>query len=312
MKNSAFHTKLLFITTTLFVSAFFPVFWVSLWNTVATSVVDEAWVLTDTYEKSIIDSIIALEQETTAQIAVVTVDSLEWRAIFDVWLDLARYWTDDSEDVEAFIEKGVVDQWVWNNKYDNWIIVLVAPQERERNIQVGDWLEWRIPDAVAKRMGQQILVPAFRQESYGEWLIELVNAMGNEIKKESSDREETDTDEHGVTVADLFIVYFVLVLFFGPLLKAYLKTDNEKYYWAWIGSVFLTALGWLWVWWWALWLLIPVFLLLLFTLFAEQTSWTWWSGWSYWWWFSSGWRWWWSFSSWWWWSFSGWWASWSW
>jgi len=47
-------------------------------------------------------------------------------------------------------------------------LIIIAPNERQRRIDVGYGLEATIPDAIAFRIGSQILPDYFRQEEYGE------------------------------------------------------------------------------------------------------------------------------------------------
>lgn len=271
-------------------------------------VTDQAWVLTDQEEALLESNIQSIVNNTSAEIAVVIVDSLWWRDPFDVSLDFARYLTDDQEVIDQREEI----EWVWSKDYNNWVVVLVAPNDRKRYIQIWYWLEWAIPDALAKRMWEQILVPAFREEQYGEWLEELVQELALVIEWESTNRNIESLDEPA-PLFEVFVMLTIVIFFFWPFIKPFLKTDKEKYIWSWTGwwvlgilSSFIVWLSWL-------WLIIPLIIIFLIIFFGEPwkgsiggRSWwgysSWWSSSSFGWWFSG-------FS---WWSFGWWWAWWSW
>lgn len=86
----------------------------------------------------------AFEQETTHQIAVLTVPSLE------------------GEPIEAFSLR-VAEAWKLGQKgLDNGILLLVAAQDRQARIEVGYGLEGAVPDAIAKRVLEDVIFPRFR------------------------------------------------------------------------------------------------------------------------------------------------------
>jgi len=92
--------------------------------------------------------LVAYNDSTTSQIAVVTVPTLDGNDIADYAQKLYESWGIGSK----------------NN--NNGILVLVAIKERQARIQTGYGLEGAVPDALAKRIISNTLVPAFRQNQY--------------------------------------------------------------------------------------------------------------------------------------------------
>ena len=92
--------------------------------------------------------LVAYNDSTTSQIAVVTVPTLDGNDIADYAQKLYQSWGIGSK----------------NN--NNGILVLVAIKERQARIQTGYGLEGAVPDALAKRIISNTLVPAFRQNQY--------------------------------------------------------------------------------------------------------------------------------------------------
>jgi len=84
------------------------------------------------------------ERETTHQIAVLTVPSLEGEPIEVFSLRVAEAW--------QLGQKGL----------DNGILLLVAVQDRQARIEVGYGLEGVVPDVIAKRVLEDVILPHFR------------------------------------------------------------------------------------------------------------------------------------------------------
>lgn len=92
--------------------------------------------------------LVAYNDSTSSQIAVVTVPNLDGDDIADYAQQLYEKW--------GIGQKGK----------NNGILILVAQQEHTARIQTGYGLEGAVPDAIAKRIISNTLVPAFRQNQY--------------------------------------------------------------------------------------------------------------------------------------------------
>jgi uncharacterized protein len=100
-----------------------------------------------------------LREKTGAQLAVVTLKSLEGGQIDDFTVKLFQRW-------------GVGDK-----DKKNGILLLVAIQDRKARIEVGYGLEPILPDALAGRILNEQLFPAFRQQRYADGLTGAVNRI---------------------------------------------------------------------------------------------------------------------------------------
>jgi len=90
------------------------------------------------------------EAETTHQLAVLTVPSLE------------------GEDIESFSLR-VAEAWQLGHEgRDNGLLLVVAPADRRWRVEVGYGLEGVVPDAVAARIGRERMVPLFREGRMAE------------------------------------------------------------------------------------------------------------------------------------------------
>jgi len=105
---------------------------------------DRAQVLSAAQADALERKLAAFEQETTHQIAVLTVPSLEGDPIEDFAIRVVDAWKLGREDA------------------DNGILVLVAPNDRQVRIEVGRGLEGVVPDAIASRIIRNQMIPRFQ------------------------------------------------------------------------------------------------------------------------------------------------------
>lgn len=110
-----------------------------------------------------------LQDKTTVQLAVVTIDNLQQRG----------YGTVDEAAVKLFEAWGIGQK-----GKDNGLLILVSVQDRKWRIEVGYGLEGTIPDAIAASYGRNILVPRFRQGEYGQGILDLSVALIARIAEE--------------------------------------------------------------------------------------------------------------------------------
>jgi len=145
--------------------------------------------------------LVSYNDSTTSQIAVVTVPTLGGNDIADYAQKLYESWGIGSK----------------NN--NNGILVLVAIQERTARIQTGYGLEGAVPDALAKRIISNTLVPAFRQNQYYAGLDratdQLIALARGEYKADPAQtpRSRGRRDRTG-SGAGFWIIIGVLVLVF--------------------------------------------------------------------------------------------------
>lgn len=107
-------------------------------------VVDKAGLLTPATERQISAALQSLRQQGGAQIAVLTVKDLDGLAIEDASIQVTDQWKLGSESA------------------DNGVLLMVAASERSMRIEVGQGLEGNIPDAYARRIIDDAMVPLFR------------------------------------------------------------------------------------------------------------------------------------------------------
>jgi uncharacterized protein len=90
----------------------------------------------------------AFDKESSTQIAVVLVPTLNGRGISDYNVELGRAWG------------------VGNKKYNNGVVLLIAKQDRKMDIAVGYGLEGELTDLTAQQIITQEIRPRFKAEDF--------------------------------------------------------------------------------------------------------------------------------------------------
>ena len=132
-------------------------------------VVDQAGLLTAEREAALTERLEALEAQTSDQLVVVTVDSLEGRPIEDYGYQLGRAWG------------------IGQEGRDNGVLLIVAPNERKVRIEVGYGLEPVLTDALSARIIHDEILPAFRTGGFERGVTQGVDAIIGQL---TLDREE--------------------------------------------------------------------------------------------------------------------------
>jgi uncharacterized protein len=105
---------------------------------------DQAGVLSAERARTLEGKLARFEAETTHQIAILTVPTLAGEPIESFALRVAETWQ------------------LGHAGLDNGILLLVVPEDRTARIEVGYGLEGVVPDAVAKRVLEDVMFPRFR------------------------------------------------------------------------------------------------------------------------------------------------------
>lgn len=127
---------------------------------------DYAGVMTQSQAQTLEAQLAQFEQDTGHQVAVLTIPTL------------------DGDDLEGFSIR-VAENWKIGKKgFDNGVILLVAVKDRKLRLEVGYGLEGVLPDAIAKRITSDYIVPHFRAQDYAGGIIAGVDAVLKVIKQE--------------------------------------------------------------------------------------------------------------------------------
>jgi uncharacterized protein len=127
-------------------------------------VVDLAGVV-DAGTRARLEALLAeLEAKTTAQVVVLTLDSLDGEAIDAFSVDLAH------------------NRWRLGQKgKDNGVLLTVAVRDRRYRVEVGSGLEGLLPDSLVGSIGRERLVPAFRRGDFGGGIAAMAGAIAEVV-----------------------------------------------------------------------------------------------------------------------------------
>lgn len=112
-------------------------------------VVDMAGVMNGNVETRLNAVLRELERKTTAQVLVLTVETLDGEEIRGFGLRMAEKW--------KLGQKGK----------DNGALLVIAVKDRQYTLETGYGLESILPDSMVGSLGRQYLVPNFRKGDYG-------------------------------------------------------------------------------------------------------------------------------------------------
>ena len=128
---------------------------------------DFAGVISKEYKEKLNSLIEELEQKTTAEIAVVTVDSI-------------------SPYGEIEYARLLFDNWKPGKKgKDNGVLALLAIKERRWRIETGYGVEGILPDGICGEIGRNYMAPFLKQANYGEGLYQGVLKISQVIAKDA-------------------------------------------------------------------------------------------------------------------------------
>jgi uncharacterized protein len=134
----------------------------------ANPVVDLAGIIDEAVETKINRYLRELELKTTAQMAILTVKSLEGQTIEEFSLNIAH------------------DKWKLGQKgKDNGVLLVVATNARKYRIEVGYGLEGALPDSLVGGIGRQYIVPYFKKGDYSTGIYTATLAIANKIASEA-------------------------------------------------------------------------------------------------------------------------------
>ncbi len=106
-----------------------------------------------------------LETQTTAQMVVLTLNSLE------------------GEPIEDFSHQTAVKWGIGQKGKDNGVLLTVAVKDKKYRIEVGYGLEGPLPDSLVGSIGRQYLVPHFRKGDFAGGIVAAASEMAKIISR---------------------------------------------------------------------------------------------------------------------------------
>lgn len=160
---------------------------------------DNTDILSEFVENQLIEELYLLEQDTSVEIGILTIHSLEGE-------NLEMYAN------EVFREWGIGQQ-----DKDNGLLLFIVLEDKEVRIEVGYGLEGSVTDAVSSQIIRNIVIPAFRDGNYEQGVVDAVAQLDRAVRQEgildTIDQENIYSPGFGDKIADYFSKPFTLFIF---------------------------------------------------------------------------------------------------
>ena len=163
---------------------------------------DFALILSPSAASQLENSLETFERETSNQILVVTMPSLEGGSLEDFSIRLAEKWKAGTQ------------------KKDNGAILLIFKEDRAVRIEVGYGLEGALPDIICSQIIQNQIVPAFRAGDYDKGVLSAVESMMAATRGEYKAEPKRDMGNWQSYAYFLMLLYFILPPLFYAVLFA--------------------------------------------------------------------------------------------
>lgn len=172
---------------------------------------DLANVITEADSQEMLSRAVALQQKTTAQVVVVTVEDLDGKEISDYALELGRSW-------------GVGDE-----NEDNGVVILLSENDREIYIAVGYGLEGALPDSKTGRIIDSYGLQYLREDNFSKGLLEVSKAIINETYIEYGQEPEAgyvpiellsqteNEDEGSIKILISWVILIIIIILFSRI-----------------------------------------------------------------------------------------------
>lgn len=159
---------------------------------------DYAGLLSDPVRSRLEETLRSFDVQTSNQLTVAIFKSLEGESLEDFSIHLAEKWKPGTA------------------KHDNGVILLIFAEDHKVRIEVGYGLEGALPDAIASRIIQEKITPAFRAQDFDRGVSDAVEAIIAATKGEYKPSPTANTDDwvqkHAGVLLMLLIFYLVFPL----------------------------------------------------------------------------------------------------
>jgi uncharacterized protein len=190
---------------------------------------DFTGLLSEQEQMTLNNKLLQFNNETSTQIYIVTYDDLQGFDIDDYGDRLGQKW-------------GIGQQ-----GRDNGILILVSPATRKMTIRTGYGLEGAVPDAIASRLINDVITPAFREQQYYAGLDSAANVLMSLTRGEFTADEYLQSggeDKPGIVFALIILFIFAFVFISGSRKQRVYSAGHSIPWWLLLGSGSSKDSGW--------------------------------------------------------------------
>lgn len=128
-------------------------------------------------------------------------------------------------DIESY-SISVAEKWQLGRKgQDQGLLMVIAPAERRMRLEVGYGLEGDITDAFSRQVLDDVVVPYFRKQRYGDGLMLATQAIAEKLKLEGLDApvknplaKSSGRSTPAKLIVLLFLIFWLMLFFRGLFL----------------------------------------------------------------------------------------------
>lgn len=160
--------------------------------------------------KSLEKKLVTYNKETSSEVAIVMINSLEGYDVSDYAVRLAENWGIGKRDK------------------DNGVLILVAMQEHKITIQTGYGMEGVLPDAICRRIIEQEMKPSFKENDYYEGLNNATSAIFKFAAGEYTNDNYTGKKRWSVLYLAIILVVIIFALIMGRFRRRYQYINGKR------------------------------------------------------------------------------------
>ncbi|MFK5973759.1 MAG: TPM domain-containing protein [Flavobacteriaceae bacterium] len=160
-----------------------------------TSVYDYINLLSKEQKKTLEQKLIRYSDSTSTQIVIAIIPSTEGENINYLGAQWGEKWG------------------IGQAEKDNGILILLARNDRRIAINTGDGVEGNLPDALSRRIIENVIIPQFKQDNYYGGLNDGADAIFQVLNGEFEEERTFDTDS-GLPFSTFlpFIIFFIIII----------------------------------------------------------------------------------------------------
>lgn len=161
-----------------------------------TSIYDYVGLLTSSQKNSLEQKLIRYADSTSSQIVVAIISTL------------------NGDDITLVGAKWGQDWGIGQAKEDNGILILLAKDDREIDINTGYGMEYRLTDILAERIINRVIIPEFKKGDYYSGLDKGTDAIFDVLNGEFK-ATNTSSNSNGfpfIVIVFLFIMFIIFII----------------------------------------------------------------------------------------------------
>ncbi|MDO5046866.1 TPM domain-containing protein, partial [Campylobacter sp.] len=148
------------------------------------------------------------ENNTTNQVVVITLNSLQGKDISSYSLELGRHWAIGQKDK------------------DNGVLLVVAPNEKEVRIEVGYGLEGVLTDAISNEIIQRVIIPKFKEGNFEQGILDGITKILDFIDEDSGNDYVVDPiEDMFYTFSSSVVGGSIILVLLGKMIKYRIVSD---------------------------------------------------------------------------------------